>query len=242
MSRPAPSAKRHRWLAGVASLAAHLGLASLFLSSVPSIPLPPTPVAAPIVVELVQPPRPVVVQKAPTPKPKAAPAAAAHASARPDPHVGAARPSPAAPVSTPLPAAAGPAGGSPEGLTDAQVAGASTVGEGPGGGGCDMARQVQKALRRDPLVQAQVAGAVRASAGRPIMVWNGDWVQSQGEAGKGLSAVREAIVWEIAFAPAACRAEPIRGLVMMSLNSSARLAVGTGQWRWSDLLRSRPGG
>lgn len=38
-------------------------------------------------------------------------------------------------------------------LSDAQLAGAARVGEGGGGGGCDMARVVQRALQRDPLVR-----------------------------------------------------------------------------------------
>jgi hypothetical protein len=104
-----------------------------------------------------------------------------------------------------------------------------------------MARRVQAALRRDPLVQAAVAGL----AGKAVLVWNGDWVRSGGEDGKGLAAVREAIMWEVAFAPRACRAEPVRGLVLLSLNEtpgSARLAVGSSQWRWSDLLTPRPAG
>ena len=74
------------------------------------------------------------------------------------------------------------------------------------------------------------------------MVWNGDWVRPNAEDGKGLAAVREAIIWEIAFAPPACRAQPVHGLVMISLNEppfSTRLVVGQGQWRWSDLLTPR---
>ena len=84
--------------------------------------------------------------------------------------------------------------------------------------------------------------AVATSGGKAIKVWDGDWVKSTGEDGKGLAAVREAIMWEIAFAPAACRAEPVHGLVLLSLKGTAgssRLAVGLGEWRWSDLLRSR---
>jgi hypothetical protein len=68
------------------------------------------------------------------------------------------------------------------------------------------------------------------------MVWNGDWVQGRGEDGKGLAAVREAILWEVGFAPAACRAQPVHGLVLLSMNGATRLAVGAGDWRWSDLL------
>jgi hypothetical protein len=113
-------------------------------------------------------------------------------------------------------------------------------GGGGGGGSCDMAARVQSALRRDPIVRTAVA----ATAGKATLVWNGDWVRSNREDGKGLAAVREAIMWEVAFAPAACRAQSMRGLVMFSLNGDAgpaRLAVGSPYWRWSDLLRpSRP--
>jgi hypothetical protein len=123
-------------------------------------------------------------------------------------------------------------------LSEAQLAGAASADGGGGGGGgeCDMARRVQAALRKDPLVRA----SVHAASGRAIMVWNGDWVQAGAEDGKGLAAVREAITWEVAFAPLACRRERVRGLVLLSLNDgSARLAVGAGEWRWSDLLGLR---
>src|SRR6516164_7437970 len=126
-------------------------------------------------------------------------------------------------------------------VVSAPNVGATSADSGGGGGSCDLARQLQGALRKDPLVQAAVAGA----GGKAIMVWNGDWVQSNGEDGKGLAAVREAITWEIAFAPEACRSRPVHGLILLSLNTgpgAPRLAVGAGEWRWSDLLRptSRP--
>ena len=101
-----------------------------------------------------------------------------------------------------------------------------------------MARRVQQALRSDSLVRAAVAG----SAGKAVMVWDGDWVRNPGEDGKGLAAVREAILWEVAFAPRACRSEPMHGLVLISLNAASgpvRLAVGSDAWRWSDLLAPR---
>ena len=96
-----------------------------------------------------------------------------------------------------------------------------------------MARRVQAAVRKDPLARA----AVHAANGRAIVIWNGDWVQTGAEDGKGLAAVREAITWEVAFAPLACRHQRVRGLVLVSLgDGSARLALGAGDWRWSDLL------
>jgi hypothetical protein len=120
-------------------------------------------------------------------------------------------------------------------LSEGQLAGATRAGEGAAGGGCDMAQEVQQALRHDSLVHAAVAAAHRQ--GKTIMLWDGDWVRANGQAGKGLSAVREAISWEVAFAPASCRNIPMHGLVLLSLaDGGTRFVIGTGAWRWSDLL------
>jgi hypothetical protein len=123
-------------------------------------------------------------------------------------------------------------------LSDSQVAGAAHAGDGGGGGGCDMAQAVQRALRRDPLVRDAVAGAGRL--GKAILLWNGDWVRSGDQDGKGLAAVRQAVLWEVGFAPAACRNAPMHGLVLLSLaDGSTRFGIGDGDWRWSDLLGLR---
>ena len=125
-------------------------------------------------------------------------------------------------------------------LSESQLAGAASAdGEGAagggGGGGCDTARLVQQALRRDPLVRTAVEDANRV--GKAVMLWNGDWVRSGEQDGKGMSAVREAIIWELAFAPEACRNKREHGLVLVSLaDRSTRFAIGSGDWRWSDLL------
>jgi hypothetical protein len=126
-------------------------------------------------------------------------------------------------------------------LSASQLAGAAAVGEGSGGGGggsCDLARAVQQALRRDPQVRAAVDEANRS--GKAIMLWNGDWVRSGGQDGKGLAAAREAVMWEVGFAPQACRNQRMHGLLLMSLaDGGTRFAIGTGDWRWSDLLGVR---
>ena len=127
-------------------------------------------------------------------------------------------------------------------LSASDLAGAASAGEGgtgSGGGGCDLARAVQQALRRDPLVHNAVANAGRA--GKSVMLWNGDWVRAGGQDGKGLSAVREAILWEVGFAPQACRNARLHGLVLLSLaDGTTRFAIGSGDWRWSDLLGVAP--
>jgi hypothetical protein len=137
-------------------------------------------------------------------------------------------------------------------LGDAEIAAALTAGSGEGSGeggggsggrarGCDMILRLQRALRADRQVQAALARA-RPPGGRPLLVWRGDWIQSSGEDGKGLAGLRQAIAMEVAFAPEACRAEPVRGVVLLSLSDAPggpRVALGSGVWRWSDLLFTR---
>jgi hypothetical protein len=46
------------------------------------------------------------------------------------------------------------------------------------------------------------------------------------------------MMWEVAFAPAACRAQSVRGMVLITLaDGGGRVAFGDGSWRWSDLLQ-----
>ena len=218
----------------VFSVAAHVLVLTALLSARSSAPIPPE--TAPMTVALI-PGAPEMTE--------AAPSAPAQSSAAPRPQTA----TPLKPHPTPVrpdapKAPVEPASPAPPELTEAQLAGAATAdgglgdggsGTGEGGGPCNMARRLQGALRKDPLVQA----AARNSGAKALMVWNGDWVQGSGEDGKGMAAVREAIMWEVAFAPAACRTEPVHGLVLISLNDApgaARLVVGTPGWRWSDLL------
>ena len=164
----------------------------------------------------------------------------------------------------PLPAAPAPPGPPLPLLGAAQIAGAMTVGAGPGGGGgtgvggsggsggtgsgsgsgggsCDMVRWVQDAVRDDQAVRRAVIDASQdmSANGRAILVWNGDWLQSRNQSGKGLAGVRQAIALEVAFAPAECKSQRMTGLAVLKLEDrpgGAQLALGKGSWRWSDLL------
>lgn len=223
--------RKRRLLGAAPAVAGHLLILGVFLL-VQQAPLPVTTVEdAPVFVSLVPGEKPAPVPKAltETPKPKAAP---------PRPHELARR---VAVHPPPEAVDAGKDKAPPQPgveLSPAELAGAASADSGGGGGQCDLARQIQGALRKDPLVQSAVAG----QAGKAIRVWNGDWVRSGGEDGKGLAAVREAMIWEIAFAPESCRTRPVHGLILLSMNSAPgapRLAVGAGEWRWSDLLQNR---
>lgn len=194
-------------------------------------PIPPPPPPAPVEAH-----KPDVPKAKPS-KAKPAPPKRAVLAARPP------KTPPPRNVVT-VPAAKTAALEAPMEVSDAELAGAGNADSGPAGGAggaggsCNMTRRLQAALRKDPQVRAAVAEAHR---GRALMVWNGAWVRHPGQEGAGLAAVREAIQWEVAFAPEACRKTPVRGLVVLSLNDgpgAARLAVGAGEWRWSDMLFS----
>lgn len=235
--------KKGRALGAALSVTCHVLILFALLWAWPDTPKMVEPQA--IAVDLIAPP---------SPKPKAAsPAPAAAAAPRRAPPV--APPPRRAVVKRPppdvdyLPAQVAKKSDTGATLSEAQLAGATLAGSGAGSGGgggggggggpCDMAARVQTALRNDPRVRAAMTG----SAGRATLVWNGDWVRSGGEDGKGLAIIREAILWEVGFAPAACRAQPVRGLVVLSLNGASgptRLALGSGSWRWSDLLTPHP--
>jgi len=227
-------ARRSRFYgaAGV-SVAAHLGLLVAVLSMAPSAPRPVAP--APAAVDIVAFPRPAPLSPPPAPAKPSPP--------KPPPPASLFRPTLAQAPPHPLPAEKQITPDPLPGLSDAELAGAATAGSGSGAGGggaCDMAKRVQDALRRDPLVQAAIAPL----GGKALMIWDGDWVWLPGEDGRGLTAVRQAVMWEIAFAPSECRGQTMHGLVVLSPTDTAgstRLALGEGVWRWSDLLTPHPG-
>jgi hypothetical protein len=245
--------RRRRAIAVAVSLAAHLMIPLAFLSAQPE-PAFEVLEDPPITVSLAAPPPP---PPAPAPPPgpakddDAAPAPPAPPKPTPARPALRVRPAPPTPTMAPLvaPLAETPAPVALVTLGDAELAGARTAGAGAGqgagagGGGqpCDMVRRLQAALRRDPEVRAAVASA-NVAGGRAILVWDGDWLRSPGQEGKGLAGVRQAIVMEVAFAPEHCRDDPVQGLVLLSLGDQAgagRVVLGGGAWRWTDLLGAR---
>ncbi|HEX7946395.1 MAG TPA: hypothetical protein VF495_17130 [Phenylobacterium sp.] len=198
---------------------------SLVTPPPPPEPPPPPPDPEP---QKPAPPKPPAPKKAAPPKPQARKMA---------------RPAKAPPTVAPILAVAGKVSRGDAEVSDAELAGAATAGSGSGGGGrpCNMAHWLQTELRKDRSVKA----ALSDSEGKAIRIWNGDWVRHGEQEGQGLAQVHEAIMWHVAFAPEACRAEPVRGLVLLSLTDgpgSTRIVMGSSTWRWSDLLHARRGG
>jgi hypothetical protein len=223
-------------------------------------PAPPPAPPPPVIVSLIDPPPPPppppesVPEESPAPPDAAPPDTAPRvAPSPPPPPVRPPRTRPPPQVET---VAIAPSPPALPVLTSSQTAGARTAGPGSGGGaggsgagtgaggsggGCDMVRRLQDALRGDAEVRSAIDAANRQlnASGRAIQVWDGDWLQSGAEAGKGLAGVRQAIAMEVAFAPADCRREAMRGLVLLTLGDGSgapRIALGTAAWRWSDLL------
>ena len=143
-----------------------------------------------------------------------------------------------------LTAGQGAGGGGGAGSGSGGSGGGSGSGAGGGSGqGCDMVKRIQDALRNDARINAVIGQAYRTSgaSGQAILMWNGDWLQSRDQAGKGLAGVRQAIALEVAFAPEACKRQPMTGLAVLKLEDrpgGAQLALGKGSWRWSDLLNA----
>ena len=249
MQEPVPPARRRRLarrrVAGLAfSVGAHVLVLAFLMWSPQPPPNPPEPPAISVALvdeSVLAVPAASVAPAPPAPAPAATPQPApAPAPAKPVPRPTMVKPRPEPTRAERLAAEDAPASGAGSILSEAQLAGAASAGGGGGeaGGPCDMAGRLQAVLRRDPLVQAAVARI----AGKSYRVWDGSWVWMQGDIGQGFTAVRQAMEWEIAYAPAACRAKPMHGLVVFSLNEGhgpVRLAVGSGDWRWNDLVTAR---
>ena len=231
MSRPA---KQVRFVgAAVFSAACHAFFALAVLAIWRPIP-PPIVEPQPVPVLMVAPPSPSL--KAPSPQPAPTPEPARTATPERAPQHSLfhrAAPALASAVQAAPAAAAGPPG-----LSEAALAGATVAGG--GGGSCDMAQRLEAAVRDYPPARA-MAAQVGVKA---VMIWNGDWVTMSGAKVKGLTAVRQVVVSEIAYSPLACRSQAMHGLVVLSVEGpegKTRLALGQSEWRWTDLLTPHPG-
>lgn len=239
---------RGRLLTAAASAAVHGAILALLVLARPD-PAPPEPEAMSVALVTLAPPEPPPEPPKPPEPPRAEPEPAKAKPAPPKPapvkappRRTLARAAPESPDVAPVLAFAGPPADGDSDVSDGELASATTARSGGGGGACNMPRWLEGKLRQDRRVQAAVAEVHR---GRAIRVWNGDWVRHAGQEGAGLAAVREAIMWEVGFAPEACRREPVQGLVMIALGDapgSPRIVVGQGRWRWSDLLFARGAG
>jgi hypothetical protein len=107
---------------------------------------------------------------------------------------------------------------------------------------CHYAQVLQTALQGDDEVRRALALIPRASrsVANAIMVWNGQWVPVPGSGGDGsLAPVRAAIVNSLASTSAECLTRVNTGPLFVTIPGfpdTTVLALGSGQWRASDLI------
>lgn len=118
-----------------------------------------------------------------------------------------------------------------------------------GGSACQLAADAAVAIQQDSVAMAELAAlppGVRSEADA-VMLWNGVWFDQAPPANStspvvptgGLHLAIERIV---AAAPAQCRDEAMLGPLFVPIpvgDRTTMLAIGSGAWRWSDLL-SKP--
>jgi hypothetical protein len=117
---------------------------------------------------------------------------------------------------------------------------------------CGLAEHLRQALQRDPAVQAGLARAPRSarSVANAVMIWDGRWVLRPDIEASALEPVRRLIVATVKSASERCREEPLQGPLFIPVagaHDTTVLTVGSGAWRWSQLLGDeqepgRPGG
>ena len=77
------------------------------------------------------------------------------------------------------------------------------------------------------------------SVANAVMLWDGGWVESPGRAAAGVTAIRMALIVGVRSAPPACQLQLVRGpelIILTAGGESTVLAIGSGEWRWGDLL------
>ncbi len=110
------------------------------------------------------------------------------------------------------------------------------------GGACDLTEPVQAALRDSEAVAASLPQIpqTRRSVANAIMIWNAQWVALHETLDPAaMAAIRDTVAGTIAAASPECRLQPQRGprlILLPGLNETTVLALGSGVWRWQDLL------
>jgi hypothetical protein len=131
-----------------------------------------------------------------------------------------------------------------------QASAASTTGSaaallaalGGAGDPCQLTAWLQGLLTSDPSVQGALARlpASQRSVANAVMLWDGGWVEARAPRGEDLLwPIRQAIVAGLASAPAECRDHWMTGprfIPVADQGQATVLALGSGAWRWSDLL------
>ena len=111
-------------------------------------------------------------------------------------------------------------------------------------GACDLTDPVRAALAESVEVTALLQRMPRAhrSVANAIMVWNVDWVASDNALDReALAVIRDVVAGTVAAASPECRLQQQGGprLIMLpGVRENTVLALGSGLWRWQDMLQT----
>lgn len=128
----------------------------------------------------------------------------------------------------------------------ASFASAVTSEPGQPGDSCKIADWLAAALRDSEDISRALHSVPRQtrSVANAVMLWNGEWVEPSPAAAHGVDAVRLAILAGIQTAPSACLVKPVTGPLLIPIadeRETILLAIGSGVWRWADLIPASPG-
>lgn len=110
------------------------------------------------------------------------------------------------------------------------------------GEACDLTDPVQAALQQSEAVAASLPQIpqARRSVANAIMVWNAQWVALHETLDPAaMAAIRDTVAGTVAAASPECRLQPQSGprlILLPGVSETTVLAVGSGIWRWQDLL------
>lgn len=108
---------------------------------------------------------------------------------------------------------------------------------------CAIADDIQTALAESPAVASAVdrIPATARSVSNALLLWDGGWAMAGTIGGPmALDPIRAVVQAQIRAAPAVCQQEDITGPRLMLVQRAAGavvLAIGSGIWRWEQLLR-----
>ena len=112
---------------------------------------------------------------------------------------------------------------------------------------CPLAGVLRQVLEQDPAVQASLAriGPEHRSVAGAVMLWNGVWTDPERIGGTAtIDSVRTVVATGLDAAAEACRTQVISGPIFLPVASRSGtlvLALGSGEWRWADLLEASLG-
>lgn len=131
-------------------------------------------------------------------------------------------------------------------LTDAQmklVSNFQPAAMGEPGAACDVTQQLAETFGNSPEVRQGIAAIPSSgrSVANAVMLWDGQW--ADGTQGGGMAVLRALLVKAVVSSRPECLQAQNQGPVLFLIpdnQTTVVLAIGSGQWRWADMLEPSP--